>query len=303
MAKSLGGMHYGSRVRGKHEFRIREQHVADHLIPLMKARAIGAAKLDIVLRGVALLEEHAGNREVGLVLPAYSWEQLHDLARTSAGLGPRPADIAASAETVRLKRKWVGEQLARLEELTLVERTMRPGRRPTLLVLSDSGSGAPLDDPDGSPGNRYVRIPGAIIATGTLAGWGTPKLAAFLAAMVAERHADAERDRAERRDPGSGRWYRPLGWFADREGVYDSQHRVCLPFAEKTLERGFLELEADGLISRTRSSINPTTNRRFKGPRIIYQNKFHTLNEEAGVMGREEYLKQLEQDAADRDAA
>jgi hypothetical protein len=301
MAKPLGGMPYGSRVRGKHEFRIREQHVADHLIPLMRRRAEGTAKLDIVLRGVALLEEHAGEREVGTVLPAYSWEQLHDLARVAPGLGSQASDVAPSSKTLRLKRKWVGEQLARLEDIGLVRRDERPGRRPKLVVLSDRADETPYDDPDGTVGNRYIRIPGGVIATGTLASWGTPQLSAFLAAMVGERHADAERDRPERREPGSGRWYRPLKWFADNDGVYDSQQRVRLDFAEKTLERGMLLLEDEGLLARTRTAINPATNHRFQGPRIIYNNRFHTLNLQAGVMNRAEYLEQLERGAAEDD--
>ena len=256
---------------------------------------------DIVLRGVALLEEHAGDREVGTVLPSYSWEQLHDLARVSRSLGSQGSDVPSSTKTVRLKRKWVGEQLRRLEDMSLVRRDERPGRRPRLIVLSDRGDGAPYDDPDGTEGNRYVRILGAIIATGVLAGWGTPQLSAFLAAMVAERHADAERDRKERSDPGSGRWYRPLKWFADEDGIYGSQQRVRLPFAEKTLERGMLLLEEEALLARMRSSINPATNRRFNGPRIIYKNMFHTLNNQAGVLSREEYLEQLARDADSED--
>lgn len=293
-------MHYGSRVRGKHEFRIRERHVADHLIPLIRARAVGAAKLDIVLRGIALLEEHAGDREVGTVLSAYSWEHLHDLARLPTGLGSRPADVDPSAEELKLKRKWVGAQLARLEDMQLVERIPRPGRRPTLLVRSDDGSGRAFDDPDGTEGNRYVRMLGAVIATGTFAAWGAPQLSAYLAAMVAERHADAARDlQQERAEPGSGQWFRPLGWFADRAGEYGRRERVQLDFAVRTLERGFDLLETEGLVHRRRTPINPLTKQRFQGPRIVYRNRFSSLNKQVGVLSREEYLEQIEQDGSE----
>jgi hypothetical protein len=53
------------------------------------------------------------------------------------------------------------------------------------------------------------------------------------------------------------------------------------------------------LLGRTRTAINPATNHRFQGPRIIYNNRFHTLNQQAGVMSRAEYLEQLERDAAE----
>lgn len=118
-------------------------------------------------------EAHAKNRQVGLVLPRYSWEELHDLARLPVGLGDAPADHEASSNVVRLKRKWVGEQLARLEQMKLVTRAQQPGKRPGLVVLHDSGSGDPLDDPDGTEGNTYVTILGAVLASGKLAKWGS----------------------------------------------------------------------------------------------------------------------------------
>ena len=56
--------------------------------------------------------------------------------------------------------------------MKLVRREPRPGKRPRLVVLRDDGSGQPFDDPDGSPGNTYVRILGSVIASGALASWG-----------------------------------------------------------------------------------------------------------------------------------
>src|SRR6266536_3885077 len=247
---TLKGLRYGRGVIGKHLFRIRERHVAEHLVPLMKSGAVGAAKLDLVLRGIALLPAHAGAREPGLVLPRYRWEQLHDLARTSDTLGSDPPDVDSSSEVVRLKRKWVSVQLTRLENLGLVRRRPRPGRRPQLIVLSDDGLGGRFDDPDGTAGNSYVSILGGLISSGTLASWGAPELSFYLAAMVAER-LDAYRAEAGGNSSsrlGAGAWFRPLGWFADTERVRPAQH-VRIPFSVPTLERGLSKLEDAGLVT------------------------------------------------------
>jgi hypothetical protein len=287
------GLRYGRRVLGKRLFRVHEQHVANHLIPLMTHRALGAAKLDLVLRGVALQEAHAGRREVGLVLPSYSWEQLHDLARVARSLGATPPDIDASPEVVRLKRKWVGSQLRQLEELQLVRRIEQPGKRPKLIVLRDDGTGKPLDDPDGQPGKTYVTILGSVIASGALGTWGTPALSAYLAAMVAERHDLEAQKRRGDRNAGEGRWFRALAWFADADGHYGPEARVRLPFAVPTLERGFKQLQRDGLVMWQTHSFNPQTLRRLSGPRNFYKNNFQNLETGADVLGPKDYRDQL----------
>ena len=41
----LKGLRYGRGVVGKHRFRVRERHVAEHLAPLISDKAAGAAKL------------------------------------------------------------------------------------------------------------------------------------------------------------------------------------------------------------------------------------------------------------------
>lgn len=268
------GLRLGGGVVGKFLFRIREQHTADHLIPLMRDRAVGAAKLDLVLRCIALSPRHAGPRLPGLVLPGYSWEKLHDLARSADTLGEAPPDIDASREVIRLKRKWVGQQLARLEDRGLVKRFEQPGRRPKLLVLRDDGTGEPFDDPDGSAGNSYITVLGGVIASGHIAQWGTPELSGFLAAMTGERHAAP--DGVPRR-PGHGKWFRSLAWFADKERRYSSGSRVLLPFSVPTLERGIAKLEDQGLVVRKRILHNPRTGRRLQGPRNLYENRFDTL--------------------------
>ena len=286
------GLPYGRGVIGKHVFRVRERHVVEHLIPLMRRRAVGAAKLDLVLRGIALLPAHTGKREPGLVLPRYSWEQLHDLARSAASLGSEPLELDPSSEVVRLKRKWVGEQLVRLEQLKLVRRTERPGQRPKLVVLRDDGSGDPLDDPDGRPGNSYVTILGSLIGCGVLAGWGVAELSAYLAAMQGER-LDRTAGKGTKRDPGGGSWYRPLGWFADTDRRYGSDARVRMPFSVPTLERGIARLESADLLVRRRILRDPVSHTRLRGPRNYYTNRFDSLGAPGDILEPPEFEREL----------
>jgi hypothetical protein len=263
-------------VVGKHLFRIREHHVADHLVPLISSRAAATAKLDLVLRCIALSPQHTGRRVPGLVLPQCSWELLHDLSKGDQGLGDVGPGMDASPEALKLKRKWVGQQLKRLEEMRLVRREARPGNRPRLLVLRDDGSGQPFDDPDGSLGNTYISILGSVVGSRALASWGAPELSAYLAAMAAER---SENRQGRNIEPGTGRWYRPLAWFADKNGLYGPSNRVRMGFSVPTLERGIASLEASRLISRRRILRNPRTNRRLKGPRNLYFNNFDSLSD------------------------
>ncbi len=183
-----------------------------------------------------------------------------------------------SPDALKLKRKWVGQQLKRLEEMKLVRRELQRGKRPRLVALRDDGSGQPFDDPDGSPGNTYVSILGSVIAAGALASWGAPELSAYLAAMAAER---SESKKSKRKDPGTGRWYRPLAWFADKDGFYGPSDRVRMGFSVPTLERGIAKLESAKLMSHRRILRNPRTNRRLKGPRNLYFNNFDSLNDKA----------------------
>ncbi len=166
---------YGSGVNGKYRFRFRHRHIAEHLAPLIRDRAAGAAKLDLLLRGIASLPEHAGRRQVGIVLPHYSYEDLHDLVRHGDRYGGAGSQPDYSAEVRRAKRKWVGEQIEKLEALKLIRRE-KLGGRPRLLVLSDDGAENPLDDPTGKGGELYITVHGTLFSTGTIRDWGAPEL-------------------------------------------------------------------------------------------------------------------------------
>ena len=85
MAEKPKGLPYLSQLVGKHQFRVRETHVRDHLAPLLTKGRSGAVKLDLILRGVALNPVHKGKRKTpGQVLDTYIYPELHDLARGNA---------------------------------------------------------------------------------------------------------------------------------------------------------------------------------------------------------------------------
>jgi hypothetical protein len=94
--------------------------------------------------------------------------------------------------------------------------------------------------------------------------------------MAAER-GESRQDRHI--EPGTGRWYRPLAWFADRDRLYGPTDRVRMGFSVSTLERGIASLEAANLMSHRRILRNPRTNRRLKGPRNLYFNNFDSLGD------------------------
>jgi hypothetical protein len=296
------GLEYGRRVVGKGQFRIRDRHVADHLIPLMRMRRVGAVKLDLLLRGIALPSGAGARPEPGVILRRYQYEDLYDLVNGREDLGAaEPGTDAAAVEVVRLKRKWVREQLLRLETLNLVKRTPRPGRRPDIVVLRDTGTGEPFDDPDGSPGNVYITILGAVIASRHLARWGAPEISAYLAAMVAERYAPRDRvggKRSRRRpQPGSGQWFRSLRWFGDVQS-YGPDDRVALDFSVPTLERGLARLRKENLITWTHVTRSPRTKQRLQGRRNFYTNMFADLERPSSKLSPAQFEAELL--AADR---
>jgi hypothetical protein len=280
------GLIYGRGVIGKHRFRIRERHIAAHLIPLMTKRSLGAAKLDLLLRGIALPPDVGDRPESGIVLQRYRYEHLYDLVNSGRRLGAQEPGTDPSTAVVRLKRKWVREQLLQLEKFNLVKRTPQRGRRSHLRVLSDDGTGASIDDPDGSEGNLYVTVLGSIISSGAFARWGVPEVSAYLAAMVAERYAPGKRAPA-----GTGKWFRSLGWFADKQRRYGPDDRTPMAFSVATLERGLARLEKDGLISHAHITVDPSTRQRLQGRRNLYTNRFAELDEGSLIMQPSDFNK------------
>jgi hypothetical protein len=257
---------------GKFLTRIRHVHIARHYAPLIAAKSYRAVKLDIVLRIIALSPEHAHARAPGYVLWDWHYEHLHDLVK---GAPERRAQASRSdRESRHLKRKWIADQLSKLQSLSLVEVTPRPGSRSQLVMLRDDGTGSPFDDPGEAGGrddDRYVTIRGSLAASGVLASWNAPELAAFLAALYAESLNERGAGRAPGAD-GTKSWWRQLAWFSD-----EHQHplgRVTLPFSKSLLEDGLRAHRDSGLITTTTLAAHPTSHKPFNSPRVHYHDHF-----------------------------
>ncbi|MCQ3805386.1 MAG: hypothetical protein KTV45_15050 [Acidimicrobiia bacterium] len=272
------GVAYGPGVRGKYQFRIRELHVAETYGPLLKAKRVGAVKLDLVLRGIALLPRDAGRRLPGLVLSEVSYQDLHDICLLPDRFSmTAPEDQIDDQQILKLKRNWIGRQLTVLEQQGALRREPGYGGRPRIIVLRDHGTGS-FDDPDGSPGNSYVTISGPAIAK-WLKFWGAPEVAAYLAAMIADRYARLRNPDVDR---GGAIWFETLKWFSDPNGYRPKGH-VRINFSPRTLQRGFNKLREDGLITWKHQSKRPhKSGRRFRsGRRNIYTNQFDRIDVEA----------------------
>lgn len=271
---------------GSGRVRLRETYVRDVVAPLLSRGASGAVKLDLVLRSL-VWGDPSGS---GVLSPDITWETLHDWCR--------PMGHFANSDRT-LKRKWVSDKLDLLEKNGVLRRTIG-GLRPSIAVLSDSMSGAPLDDPgaesaagaldsagdapaDGAPtgGHTYVSVLCDGFEYGRFARWEGPQIAAYLAAMIGERYARNDPlmvPLLDTRPAGAGIWFRNLGWFADLSGQRPDHH-VRIPFSERTLTRGFAALRQEGLVSSTRTAMDPRTGRPFRSAhgRVVYFNGFHDL--------------------------
>ena len=214
--KQHNGIEYAPRVVGKFLFRVREAYVAGPAADLVRSRRVGALKLDLVLRGLALLPVHAGSREAGHVLRhrRLSYELFHDLCRDPERFAlDAPHDIDDDAAVREKKRTWVREQLQALEARQLVRRSTDPdGRRPDITVLSDRCDGEPFDDPGATAtaADGYLTISGAVISSPLFRGWGAPEVVAYLCAMTADRFARHRHHKhtGEATQPGSATWFR-----------------------------------------------------------------------------------------------
>ena len=205
--KQHNGIEYAPGVTGKFLFRVREAYVAGSAADLIRSRRVGALKLDLVLRGLALLPEHSGDREPGHVLRhrgRLSYQVLHDLCRDPARFAQEaPHDIEDDPAMLEKKRTWVREQLQVLEGRQLMKRSTDPkGCRPEITVLRDRGDGEPFDDPGATATAKdgYVTISGAVLSSPHFREWGAPEVVAYLCAMTADRFA-RHRDRKQAEEP------------------------------------------------------------------------------------------------------
>jgi hypothetical protein len=263
---------------GKFRFRIRQRHVADHYAQLIAGKAYGAAKLDLVLRCIALSPQHAGDRDPGWVLRDWTYEDLHDLVKE---LPPNRAGTDRSDQATRhLKRKWVALQLDKLAKLGLVTVTPRSGTRSEIVVLRDDGSTEPFDDPGAQTADLYFTVQGSLIAFGVLRRWTASEFAAYFAALLAEFHSDRGGGRSW--TPGTGEWWRPLAWF-NHEHWFPAE-RVRLPFSKSLLEEGFRRLEDDELVTCSKILRDPRDKRKlYNPPRNSYRNRFTKYDQQVRV--------------------
>jgi hypothetical protein len=286
--ETVKGLPYSRDVTGKHLFRIRRTYVATHVVRLIKAKAVGAAKVDIALRGVALLPEHAGKRPVGFVLRRIPYQAIYDLCCDPLHFG---ADLD-DPQVIDCKREWVRDQLSTLEQLGLVrrDRAGRAGRRPDIIVLKDDGSGDRFDDPGSvvvkgafDRDNSYITIHGSVIRDPRFRDWGGPELAAYYCAMTAEQESPKRPPQGE---SGTGTWFRQIEWF---RGKYRRDFEVVYNFGEKTLRKGFGSLADQGWLLRERTMRHD--GQRFNRPRTIYTNRFQDSAMGAQVIDLAEYMR------------
>jgi hypothetical protein len=262
---------------GKALFRVRQSHVANHYQPLIARKAYAAVKLDLVLRAIALLPKDSGAREPGFVLRHWSYEDLHDLAKSAPAV--RLAEGRRESQTRHLKRKWVGNQMDKLVEEKLVRLEPHDGR-PTIVVLRDDATGQGFDDPGEAGGqgdDRYLTIRGSVIASGRLATWRAPQLAAYFAAIYAEYHQERGGGRSLSSN-GTGKWWRQLAWFNNAQ--WYPKDRILLPFSKSLLEDGFNALSSEGLIVRKNINRDPRSHKTLDGMRVLYTNRFALLDAE-----------------------
>ena len=287
-AKNRNGVEYAPGIVGKYVFRVRESYVAGPAAELIRSHRVGALKLDLLLRGLALLPAHAGKREPGYVLRhngRLGYAVLHDLCRDPTRFALQaPHDIEDDAAAREKKRTWVAEQLQNLERRGLVRRSRGDhGRRPEILVLGDRGDGEPFDDPGDSAasGTSYVTISGVVISSPAFRDWGAPEVVAYLCAMTADRFArHRERQRTGKViEPGSATWFRQADWFNNANPNFDRPAgHVPYPFSTTTIQRGLRTLCKQGFIEARMTTRNPETGQPFaSGPRKIYENRFEAV--------------------------
>lgn len=284
---NIKGIEYAAGVTGKRSYRVSEQYLADHIVPLVAKGRTDAAKLDLALRGIALSPEHAGKRLPGTVLRKrvpLDYAAMHDLVRDprrfATGL---PEDDDADRIERDKKREWVREQLVELESRRLLQRDDLGDGRYQVIVASDLGDGALFDDPGAKETRRsYITILGAVIADDRFRHWGARELVGFLCAMIADRYArTAHQQRTGEELPhGSATWYRQADWFNNGNG-FRSEGNIIPGFSTTTIERGLKAMRNLGYIDADWSMYPPGGGKRFLHRRMIYTNHFDQLERSA----------------------
>ena len=285
---ALKGMAYGNEAVGKNTYRVSEQYVAEHVAPLVKAHRVDAAKLDLILRGIALSPEHAGKRRPGTVLRRrgrVDYAYLHDLVRDPRRFSiSRPEDDDDDAAEREQKREWVREQLRVLERRQLLVRADTGEGPRQITMLCDLGTGDPFDDPGDKKNQRpYVTVFGGVVASSYFRDWGAPELAGYFCAMVADRYArNAMHRKGVNVEVGGATWYRQAEWFNNKNG-YRPEGHVVLPFSTKTIERGLESMRKLGFVEGVRRRRSPDGDR-FVHPRMIYTNRFSSAGATAEII-------------------
>ena len=285
------GLEYGPGIYGKHLFRVSEQYVADHVARLVKRGRADAAKLDLVLRGIALSPDHAGDRrDPGLVLSKQfqiDYAALHDLVRDPRRFAETaPEDDDADRLERDKKREWVREQLVLLSGTgqtsdmpasphRLLRRDAVGDGRQQITMLRDLGDGGTFDDPGAEENRRsYITIPGSVLADPRFRQWGAPELVGFYCALIAERFARAASKRnGTEVDQESVAWVRQADWFNNENGYRPDGH-IIPPFSTSTIQKGLKALIDSGFIDAHWSMRSPDTGERFKNRRKVYTNRF-----------------------------
>lgn len=278
------GINYRPGVPGKYLYRVSERYLIDHIAPLISARRPQTAKLDLVLRGIALSPKDARKRTPGTVLRTRSpldYAAMHDLVRAPRHFATEaPEDTYEDSEQRAKKREWVREQLVILEKRNLLSRTPLGDGRWMITMLSDTGNGAPFDDPGAIENRRsYISVLGSVVSDPRYRYWGSQELAAYACAMIAERYAGHASNKGQEKttEVGTGTWYRTPKWFNGKDPYRPPEH-LTIPFSSETIERGLKKLKEQEFISGQRR--RSFRGRRFQHPRMIYTNKFNSQGAE-----------------------
>ncbi len=128
-----------TRSHGEYRFRVRVLHVAETYVPLLKAKKLGAVKLDLVLRGVAYSPSMPATANPDSYYPISTTDPSRTYADPRAVLNETLEDEINNRKTLRIKRNRVSKQhggerrpMVRLQQRRIRERRHRPKAGPGL---------------------------------------------------------------------------------------------------------------------------------------------------------------------------